>query len=232
MFTIYLLTSPSGKHYVGQTRQSVEARWRNGRGYKSCTLLNKAIQKYGWENFTHEILVICESAELADELEKRYIKEYDCIAPNGYNLDIGGNTNKIMSDETKRKISESNTGKFVSNESREKMSKSKVGTIPWNKGKCGIYSDETRQAMSEGKKGKPSPRKGVTLSEETRRKLSDAKKGKPSPKRGKKYSPLSEEHKKKLSAIHKGKPSKLKGVPWSDARRAAEERKKEKNENY
>lgn len=227
MFTIYLLTSPSGKHYVGQTRQTLSERWKNGTGYKSCVALNKAIEKYGWEQFEHEILAVCEDADLADELEKKYIQEYNCIVPNGYNIDFGGNANKFMSEETKRKIGEANKGKVFSEETRTKMSESMKGRIPWNKGKCNVYTDEARKAMSEGMKGRPSPRKGVHLSEETRQKLSEAKKGKPSPKKGKKYKPLSEETKAKLSAIHKGKPSPMKGRPWSEARRAAQERKRE-----
>jgi group I intron endonuclease len=40
-------------------------------------------------------------------------------------------------------------------------------------------SRAVRQKMSDARKGKPSPRKGVSLSEETRRKISDAKKTTP-----------------------------------------------------
>ena len=45
------------------------------------------------------------------------------------------------------------------------------GNIPWNKGKIGVYSEETRQKMSEAHKGKHP-------SEETIRKRSIALKGK------------------------------------------------------
>ena len=201
-FTIYLLTSPNGKHYVGQTSQPIDERWKNGKGYKSCTALNRAIQKYGWENFKHEILAECDNQDEADYLEQKFILEYDCIVPNGYNIDYGGNANKVMGEETK-------------------------GKTPWNKGKTGVYTDETRANMSAGMKGRPSPRKGVTLSEETKKKISEAKAGKPTSKKGKHYHPLSEETKRKLSEAHKGKPSKLKGKPWSEARRKAQERRKQ-----
>lgn len=50
-------------------------------------------------------------------------------------------------------------------------------TIPWNKGKTNIYSEETLKKMSLAKIGKPSPRKGVYVSEETRRKISESNKG-------------------------------------------------------
>ena len=52
--------------------------------------------------------------------------------------------------------------------------------------KAGKYvSEETRQRMSDAKKGNPSHWKGKHPSEETRKKMSDAKKGKPGPWRGK-----------------------------------------------
>lgn len=178
-FTIYLLTSPSGKHYVGQTSQPIEARWKHGTGYKSCVALNKAIQKYGWDNFTHEILAVCDTGEEADELEKKFIQEYNCIVPNGYNIDRGGNANKIMGEETKRKIGDANRGRVHSEDVRKRMSDGGKGRVPWNKGKTGVYTDETRAAMAAGMKGRQSPRNGVKLSDETKEKLSAAHKGKP-----------------------------------------------------
>lgn len=226
-FTIYLLTSPNGKHYVGQTSQPIEERWKNGKGYKSCTALNRAIQKYGWENFKHEILAECDNQDEADYLEQKFILEYDCIVPNGYNIDYGGNANKVMGEETKRKIGEANRGKHRTDEEKKNMSEKMKGKTPWNKGKIGVYTDETRANMSASMKGRPSPRKGVTLSEETRKKISEAKAGKPTSKKGKHYHPLSEETKRIISEAHKGKPSKLKGKPWSEARRKAQERRKQ-----
>lgn len=50
---------------------------------------------------------------------------------------------------------------------------SNVGRIPWNKGKTGVYSQQSLQKMSDAKKGKPSGRKGQPVSEVTKRKLSD-----------------------------------------------------------
>ena len=45
----------NGKKYVGITCNKPERRWRNGKGYILQQFYN-AIQKYGWDNFTHEIL--------------------------------------------------------------------------------------------------------------------------------------------------------------------------------
>ena len=44
-------------------------------------------------------------------------------------------------------------------ESKQKISKSKKGSISWNKGKTGVYSEETLKNMSEAKKGKMVGRK-------------------------------------------------------------------------
>jgi len=51
--------------------------------------------------------------------------------------------------------------------------------IPWNKGKKGCFSSETIEKMSNAKKGKPSPYKGVhgRYTEETLSKMSSASKG-------------------------------------------------------
>ena len=45
--------------------------------------------KYGWNNFTHEILAQIETADEADKLEQFYIKKFDTVI-NGYNIAFGG----------------------------------------------------------------------------------------------------------------------------------------------
>jgi uncharacterized protein YktA (UPF0223 family) len=89
---LYLHTSPSKKHYVGITTILPEQRWRkNGRGYKtgSQKKFERAIIKYGWDNFNHEILCECSTLEEAKELEIFFIKKYDSYY-NGYNSTLGG----------------------------------------------------------------------------------------------------------------------------------------------
>ena len=73
-----------------------------------------------------------------------------------------GVSGAVVSDETKRKISETRKGITHSEESRRKMSEA-------HKGKT--HSEESRRKISETLKGK-------TLSEETKRKLSEVRKGK------------------------------------------------------
>lgn len=49
--------------------------------------------------------------------------------------------------------------------------------VPWNKGKIGIYSEETRRKMSQAQMGRISWNKGKHLSEETRQRIAASLKG-------------------------------------------------------
>jgi hypothetical protein len=58
-YYVYLHESPSEKVYVGITRTSLRKRWQKGKGYLtgSQPLFEKAIRKYGWDNFRHKIVL-------------------------------------------------------------------------------------------------------------------------------------------------------------------------------
>lgn len=77
---IYKRTSPSGKSYIGKTFLQEQERWKQhvseaNRGEK-LTKLNKAIKKYGGENFSVEILESCLEEPELSEREKYYISYY------------------------------------------------------------------------------------------------------------------------------------------------------------
>lgn len=109
---VYIHTSPSGKRYVGITSQKPEQRWRNGNGYRNNEYFFRAIEKYGWHNFAHEILYTGLSEDDANRMEEKLINDYDLTNPkNGYNLHTGGLHHK-SSDDTRRKISESRKGRY------------------------------------------------------------------------------------------------------------------------
>ena len=91
------------------------------------------------------------------------------------------NKGKCLSEETKEKISKASTGRKHSDESKKKISESNKGKHrgePWNKGKKGLYvmSEETRKKMSETRKGHPGWNKGKHLSEEAKKKISEKSK--------------------------------------------------------
>lgn len=125
---IYKLTFPNGKVYIGQTVQKLKNRL-----YRHCnesfrvkdsgfnTIKSRAIRKY----MTFEVEVLYQGEDL-DYNEINYIKEYNSLNREfGYNLESGGNLNKIVSEETREKISLANTGKKrkkFSEETKLKMS--------------------------------------------------------------------------------------------------------------
>ena len=76
-YIIYMHTSPSNKKYIGITKQEPILRWgKNGERYKRCTSFWRAINKYGWENITHEMIDTAETLEEANQKEQFYISKY------------------------------------------------------------------------------------------------------------------------------------------------------------
>lgn len=156
MYFIYKHTNiVNNKVYIGQTCQQPNRRFgRNGINYiKYNTYFGRAIQKYGWDSFEHQIIQTTDTKEKADILEKMWISFYR--KRNGvYNLSDGGegNTGYIMSEEAKLKISKAKKGKTHigvphTEEAKLKMSNAKKGKTPWNKGKKGL-----QVAWNKGKK--------------------------------------------------------------------------------
>lgn len=185
-FKIYCYTNQiNGKRYIGQTHLTLERR-AGGEGYRynEHQAFGAAIRKYGWESFTSEILEDNLTLEQANEREQYWIQKLNTLSPNGYNLASGGHnyswhkesrqklsksmkgkkpwtTGKHLSDETKRKISQSNLGKTISEETREKIRQANLGK-PCN--------EETKKKISASLTG-------IQRSEETKRKISKGRKG-------------------------------------------------------
>lgn len=107
----YLHIFPNSKIYVGITQQKkVEYRWGvEGIGYRTQSLVWRAICKYGWKNIKHQV-IICETPEEMWEKEKELIKKYDTTNPDkGYNISVGGDKGPVgchPTEETRRKLSE------------------------------------------------------------------------------------------------------------------------------
>ena len=126
-YTVYRHISPNGKMYVGITSLSPNLRWKNGHGYKQ-QYFAKAIKKYGWENFDHEILYSGVSKERALYLEGMFSEIYRSTDPlHGYNLVCGeDNTIFNISEETRNKLSATLSGgkrKPLSKSAKKKLSK-------------------------------------------------------------------------------------------------------------
>lgn len=124
-YTVYCHTNKTnGKKYVGITIQTLNQRWRQGKGYGKTSPIYKAIKHYGWDGFDHDVLLDGLSYDEACEAEKSFIKELNSLVPNGYNLELGGNSKKQCSEETKRKMSEARKGvkQNISEEERKRRS--------------------------------------------------------------------------------------------------------------
>ena len=82
----------NGKSYIGITCETVQKRWgKNGYRYKEKyqPKFYRAIKKYGWDNFEHNILLSDLTYEEAIQKEKELIEFYDSYN-NGYNNTKGG----------------------------------------------------------------------------------------------------------------------------------------------
>lgn len=162
---IYIHTNKiNGKKYIGQTCQTPEKRWRNGLGYQKNPYFYNAIQKYGWENFEHEIIASNLTLDEANKLEEFYIKKFNTMDNiNGYNMQSGGQ-NKTHIEETKEKIRIAHLGKHVSEETKAKLRAKNIGENNPHYGHN--RSEETKRKISDAQIGEKNHMFGTHRSEE------------------------------------------------------------------
>lgn len=114
-YFIYKHTSPSGKVYIGKTKQKdPKLRWLSGHGYESNKYFSNAIKKYGWRNFKHEVLARDLTEEQAYWNEIFFIDMFDSFnRKHGYNLTKGGDGSlgRPLTEEHKRKLREATKAK-------------------------------------------------------------------------------------------------------------------------
>lgn len=91
-----------GWSYIGQTCTPTKVRWKSGYGYtKNCQVFRSAIEKHGWDHFTHEIIEEdIQSVEEANEREKYWIAYYHTFIRDpechGYNMTPGGGAHDMV----------------------------------------------------------------------------------------------------------------------------------------
>ena len=145
----------NGKIYIGITSQKPEDRWGSqGCNYKSSPHFYSAIQKYGWDNFEHNILFTELTKEQACLKEQELIKEYNLMNREfGYNSTSGGDI-FVMNEETKQKISQAmmgnqnNLGHPCSEEKKKKISNAQKGRE---------FTEKHKQKLSEAAKNRHVP---------------------------------------------------------------------------
>lgn len=124
----------SGKQYVGQTTGKNK--------YYMCggTAIKAAMKKYGRSNFSRIILEEGDfTLKQLDELEVKYMKQYNTLVPNGYNISTEGTGriangmepwNKgggVYTPEMIQAMSDAKKGKKASDQTKEKMSQAAKG---------------------------------------------------------------------------------------------------------
>lgn len=167
----------NGKVYVGQgqyvARRLYEHKYHLERNSDKATALQRAINKYGLDNFEFSVLEMC-SLEVINEREIFWIAELDSHNKNhGYNLSTGGESglrgykfppefgqtisrikkaqHKVLTDEHKAKISAFHKGRKKPDGMGARLSAAISGVNHWNWGKTA--SEESRKKMSESRSG-------------------------------------------------------------------------------
>ncbi len=137
---IYKITNKiDNKIYIGQTTQDLEVRWKGHlKKNSNCRYLKSAFNKHGLDNFKFELVCITFDENL-DAIETEYIKKFNSLVPNGYNLREGGNSSK-HNEETKKKISASMKGRTDIVHAKPQLGKP--------------HTEETKQKLREFNTGK------------------------------------------------------------------------------
>jgi len=161
---IYLITNTiTKKQYIGQTLcKDIERRWKQ---HKSCDhnsigrYLLAAYKKYGIESFKFQIICICFDED-CNSYEEEYIKKFNTLAPNGYNLRDGGKNSKQHPDSIKLRVE---SRKKTINERRLKG----LPVLP-------PQSEEQKSNSSKRMKGENNPNYGKKITNNRKEKLSES----------------------------------------------------------
>ena len=155
-YSVYKLTAPNGKVYIGITSRDPKIRWNSGNGYKYNKHFYDAIQKYGWKNIKKDVLYSGLSQEDAYRLEIELISKYRSNDREfGYNKSSGGESSVRglhwhQSKETIEKRAQKMRGRKLTQEQRKKLSESLKGHVSPNKGKH--LSEEAKTKISNALK--------------------------------------------------------------------------------
>ena len=146
----------NGMCYVGQTSRPILVRVKEHlrhcrRQDRRKGVFHKALLKHGQEAFEWEILGRASGREQLDELERAWVAALNCVTPNGYNLETGGNRNKNHSPRSRKLIAEAARGVVFSEERKAKISETKRGQ------KYAPRTEEHKRKLSECKMGSKNP---------------------------------------------------------------------------
>ena len=153
LYSIYKATNIiTNKSYIGLDRRwpkRMSSHKHNAKG-KSTYYFHRALRKYGFENFTWEVLFESHNREAVIDAECFFIKMFDTFGKHGYNRNAGGGgmAGSEHSEMTKSKISESkkkNPTKAWLGKPRDEETKRKIS----EKNKLYIPTEEQRKKNSD-----------------------------------------------------------------------------------
>lgn len=145
----------NNKCYIGITcRDKPEKRWKGGSGYKT-QFFYRAIEKYGWDGFYHDILHKGLTKSQAKCQEIFWVRLYKSLNLS-YNASDGGEGSKgiPMPETTREALRKANTGRVCSEETRKKISESEKGKHCSEKNKQLYRELYTGKKLSEEHKEK------------------------------------------------------------------------------
>lgn len=185
------------QHYIYMTINNITNMRYIGKHYGelddsylgSGTILKRAIDKYGKENFSKQILFISENDEINSQKEKEFITLYNATSnPLFYNIHeggCGGNTTAGYSEEEKaalrKKLSELNSGINNGMYGKQHSEKTKAFLSYWaefERDNSVYRTPEFRQKMSQLTSGSNNGMYGKKHTEESKQKMSINSKGK------------------------------------------------------
>lgn len=103
LYTVYRHITPSGKMYIGITKNSIKQRIKSG--YFNNKFFLSAVRKYGWNNIKTDIIAENVSIDEANLLETYYIASYETQNKRkGYNIADGGLSWNSRTEEVRNKI--------------------------------------------------------------------------------------------------------------------------------
>lgn len=182
--SVYVHTNKlNGKMYVGMTKRPVQERWgENGSKYKECRRFYNAIQKYGWDNFEHDIIASNLTEEEAMHMEELLIDKLNLQDDQfGYNIKCGG-TNCSLQEETKALIGNKLRGRTYSDEKKalysaahkgKSLSSEHVNAIKRSRSKI-VRTEEWNENIRKSWQkycGENHPNYGKKLTEEHKQKM-------------------------------------------------------------